>query len=74
MVTSARAEDRSYAMAFIDMRMPPGWDGVETVERLWAIDPELQVALCTAFSDYSLEEMGRAARARRPAAYPQKTL
>ncbi|CAM3840791.1 hypothetical protein [Polaromonas hydrogenivorans] len=29
-----------YAMAFVDMRMPPGWDGVETIERLWRIDPQ----------------------------------
>lgn len=42
-----------YAMAFIDMRMPPGWDGVETVERLWQADPHLQIVLCTAYSDYS---------------------
>ena len=45
--------DRPYAMAFIDMRMPPGWDGVETVERLWQADPALQIVLCTAYSDYS---------------------
>jgi diguanylate cyclase (GGDEF)-like protein/PAS domain S-box-containing protein len=42
-----------YAMAFIDMRMPPGWDGVETVEHLWSEDPRLQIVFCTAFSDYS---------------------
>jgi DNA-binding LytR/AlgR family response regulator len=39
------------------MRMPPGWDGVETIERLWQVDPQLQVALCTAYSDYSWETM-----------------
>jgi two-component system, NtrC family, sensor kinase len=43
---------RPYALAFIDMRMPPGWDGVETVERLWQVDPRLQIVFCTAFSDY----------------------
>ena len=42
-----------YAMAFIDMRMPPGWDGVETIEHLWLADPRLQIVFCTAFSDYS---------------------
>jgi diguanylate cyclase (GGDEF)-like protein/PAS domain S-box-containing protein len=42
-----------YSMAFIDMRMPPGWDGVETVEHLWLADPRLQIVFCTAFSDYS---------------------
>jgi diguanylate cyclase (GGDEF)-like protein/PAS domain S-box-containing protein len=49
--------DRPYAMAFIDMRMPPGWDGVETVEHLWAEDPRLQVVFCTAHSDYSWKEV-----------------
>jgi diguanylate cyclase (GGDEF)-like protein/PAS domain S-box-containing protein len=48
---------RQYAMAFVDMRMPPGLDGVETVERLWKEDPELQIVLCTAYSDYSWMEV-----------------
>src|SRR5690349_19879813 len=39
-----------YAMAFVDIRMPPGWDGVETVRRIWQVDPELQVVFCTAHS------------------------
>ncbi|UZE32032.1 EAL domain-containing protein [Pseudomonas asplenii] len=56
-VEQALIEGRPYAMAFIDMRMPPGWDGLETIERLWQVDPKLQVALCTAYSDYSLEDM-----------------
>jgi two-component system sensor histidine kinase/response regulator len=42
-----------YAVAFVDMRMPPGWDGVETIERLWRIDPQLQVVICTAYSDHA---------------------
>ena len=56
-VRAALNENRPYAMAFIDMRMPPGWDGVETVERLWAEDPRLQVVFCTAYSDYSWKEV-----------------
>ena len=44
-----------YAMVFIDMRMPPGWDGLHTIEQLWEVDPNLQIALCTAYSDYSFE-------------------
>lgn len=50
-------EGRPYALAFTDMRMPPGWDGLETIEKLWAVDPNLQIALCTAYSDYSWEAM-----------------
>ncbi|MBK5541894.1 EAL domain-containing protein [Pseudomonas sp. TH07] len=49
--------DQPYAMAFIDMRMPPGWDGLETISRLWQADPKLQIALCTAYSDYSWEDI-----------------
>lgn len=56
-VEQALLRGQPYAMAFIDMRMPPGWDGLQTLERLWQVDPKLQVALCTAYSDYSLEEM-----------------
>ncbi|MGB8166383.1 MAG: PAS domain S-box protein [Chthoniobacteraceae bacterium] len=54
---AARAEGRPYAAAFVDVRMPPGWDGVETIERLWEADAELQVVICTAYSDYSWNEM-----------------
>ncbi|WP_347901789.1 EAL domain-containing protein [Pseudomonas purpurea] len=56
-VEAALAKDLPYAMAFIDMRMPPGWDGLETIERLWQVDPKLQVALCTAYSDYSWDDI-----------------
>jgi diguanylate cyclase (GGDEF)-like protein len=52
LVQQALAEGRPYAMAFVDMRMPPGWDGLETIERLWAIDPDVQIVICSAHSDY----------------------
>jgi two-component system sensor histidine kinase/response regulator len=57
MVESAAKDARNYALAFVDMRMPPGWDGLETIERLWAADPNLQVVLCTAYSDHSWEDV-----------------
>ncbi len=57
MVRRAAAEGRPYAMTFVDMRMPPGIDGVETVERMWKADPSVQVVICTAYSDYSSEEL-----------------
>jgi signal transduction histidine kinase/AmiR/NasT family two-component response regulator len=53
----ATDQGRPYAMAFVDVRMPPGMDGVETAERLWQLCPELQVVICTAHSDYSWQEM-----------------
>jgi signal transduction histidine kinase len=48
---------RPYAMAFVDMRMPPGWDGVETIERLWRADPHVQIVICTAYSDHPWEDV-----------------
>jgi PAS domain S-box-containing protein len=57
MVKRALAENRPYAMAFVDVRMPPGWDGVETIARIWEVYPELQVVVCTAYADYSWGEM-----------------
>jgi signal transduction histidine kinase len=57
LVEQARDAGKPYAVAFVDMRMPPGWDGVETAERLWEVDPELQIVICTAYSDYSWEEL-----------------
>jgi PAS domain S-box-containing protein len=57
LVQKALAAGRPYAMAFVDVRMPPGWDGVETTQKIWELDPNLQVVLCTAYSDYSWEEM-----------------
>ncbi|MBF4210255.1 diguanylate cyclase [Pseudomonas donghuensis] len=56
-VEAALDAQAPYAMAFIDMRMPPGWDGLQTIARLWQVDPKLQVALCTAYSDYSWEDI-----------------
>jgi diguanylate cyclase (GGDEF)-like protein len=46
-----------YAMAFVDMRMPPGWDGLETIRRLWDEDPDVQVVICSAHTDYDWTEV-----------------
>jgi diguanylate cyclase (GGDEF)-like protein/PAS domain S-box-containing protein len=50
-------ENRPYAMAFVDMRMPPGWDGLETIKRIWIVDTQIQLVICTAYSDYSWNEV-----------------
>ena len=56
-VRQALHEGRPYAMAFVDIRMPPGWDGVETIKRIWQEYPELQVVICTAYSDYDWNDL-----------------
>jgi two-component system, sensor histidine kinase and response regulator len=59
LIEKSLLENRPYAVAFVDVRMPPGWDGVETTRKIWEKYPDLQVVLCTAHSDYSWEEMLR---------------
>ena len=57
LAAAARAAGRPFAVAFVDMRMPPGWDGLVTIRKLWEVDPELNVVICTAHSDYSWEQI-----------------
>ena len=57
MAHQALIEGRPYAMAFVDMRMPPGWDGLKTIERLWVTDPDVQVVVCSAHTDYDWTEV-----------------
>jgi two-component system, cell cycle sensor histidine kinase and response regulator CckA len=57
LVRKALDTERPYALAFVDVRMPPGWDGVETISRIWQVYPELQVVICTAYSDYSWDDI-----------------
>jgi signal transduction histidine kinase len=56
-VKTAVSYNKPYALAFIDGRMPPGWDGVETIANVWQTYPDLQIVICTAYSDYSWEEI-----------------
>ncbi|HEX8822669.1 MAG TPA: ATP-binding protein [Archangium sp.] len=58
-VKAAVEEGRPYAVIFMDIRMPPGIDGVEATLRLWREDADVQVVLCSAYSDYSWDELSR---------------
>jgi two-component system sensor histidine kinase/response regulator len=48
-----------FSLAFVDMRMPPGWNGIETIKHIREIDTDIQAVICTAYSDYSWEEIVR---------------
>jgi len=56
-IKQALSENRPYELTFVDMRMPPGWDGLETIEHIWKTDPDIQVVICTAYSDHSWEDI-----------------
>jgi signal transduction histidine kinase len=57
LVQQAVAAQQPYAVAFVDIRMPPGWDGLETLARLWEVDPRIEAVLCSAYADYSWEQI-----------------
>jgi CheY-like chemotaxis protein len=48
---------RPYALTFVDMRMPPGWDGIETLEKIWAVQPDIEAVICSAYSEYSWQDV-----------------
>ncbi|MHB8808605.1 MAG: response regulator [Desulfobulbaceae bacterium] len=60
MASTALATGKPFALAFVDIRMPPGWDGMETAARLQQIDPDLEIVIVTAYSDRSCDEIVRA--------------
>lgn len=59
-IKKALEDDRPFALAFVDIRMPPGIDGIETIKRIWECDPSIQIVICTAYSDYTWKETVKA--------------
>lgn len=59
LVKKAVSDRLPYALAFVDIRMPPGWDGVETIKQIWEVDSMIQIVICTAHSDYTWQSLSR---------------
>lgn len=55
-IAEAASSNRPFSIAFVDVRMPPGLDGIETIKRIYPIDPHIQIVICSAFSDYTWEQ------------------
>lgn len=56
-VQLAHDDGSPYALVFMDVRMPPGWDGIETIARIWEKHPATEMVICTAYSDYAWEDI-----------------
>ncbi|MEW6429222.1 MAG: response regulator, partial [Thermodesulfobacteriota bacterium] len=54
---AALEEGKPYAAVFVDMRMPPGWDGIRTIQAIHKLDPFAQIIVVTAYSDASVSEI-----------------
>ena len=48
-----------FAVAFVDIRMPPGMDGVEAVRRIRRVDRDLELVIMTAYTDRRLSDIVR---------------
>ncbi len=57
MVRKAARDGSPYALCFMDVRMPPGWDGIQTIAQIWKEFPYTEMVICTAYSDYSWDEI-----------------
>jgi signal transduction histidine kinase/DNA-binding response OmpR family regulator len=56
-VDEALQQHNPYAVIYLDMRMPSGWDGLTTAKKIRAIDPEVSIIFITAYSDRSLDDI-----------------
>jgi len=57
MVHTAQEEGKPYSLVFMDVRMPPGMDGIEAIQKIWASHPYTEMVICTAYSDYSWDQI-----------------
>ena len=73
-VQQALTNDRPFAVAFLDVRMPPGPDGVRTAEQIRKIDPNLQIVMMTGYSDFDISEIAKRVPPEDKLLYVQKPI
>ena len=56
-IQEGKESNRPIAVAYIDIRMPPGIDGIETIRRVRKIDRDIEIVIMTAYTDKSLPEI-----------------
>jgi len=56
-VLEKRALCELYAVAFIDIRMPPGWDGIKTAQKIREIDRDIEIVIVTAYADVTRSQI-----------------
>jgi diguanylate cyclase len=71
-VRDALVADDPFAVVFLDMRMPPGPDGVWAAARIRELDPAVEIVLCTAYSDVDPREIGGMVPPEEKLSYLQK--
>lgn len=57
MVRTAVSTGAPFFAIFVDMRMPPGWDGLRTIQEIRQIETEATIVICTAYTDHSWDNI-----------------
>lgn len=57
MVKKANERDEPYALMFLDMRMPPGWDGLKTAKAIRDVDRNIEIVIMTAYADHDQRQI-----------------
>lgn len=57
LITESVRTGDPFHVAFIDVRMPPGWDGIKTAREIRAVDPYIEIVIVTAYSDRNHSEI-----------------
>ncbi len=71
-VKAAKESNRPFAVAYIDIMMPPGIDGIETIRRIREFEPDLEIVIMTAYTDKLMPEIIRNMELRHKLLYVRK--
>ena len=71
-VKRALEANKPYSVMFLDMRMPPGWDGLETAKRIREVDKLLEIVIMTAYADHDQETVAKSVGAPDKLLYIKK--
>ncbi|MHB8478260.1 MAG: putative bifunctional diguanylate cyclase/phosphodiesterase, partial [Steroidobacteraceae bacterium] len=71
-VRDALGAEQPFAVAFLDMRMPPGPDGIWAAARIRELDPAVEIVMCTAYSDVDPRDFGAMVPPEEKLSYLQK--
>ena len=56
---AAREQGEPFDVVILDVRMPPGIDGVEAGSQIRQLDPDVEIVFVTGYSDIAFEELQR---------------
>lgn len=57
MFMDSEAANQPFALIFMDLQMPPGWNGIKTINKIWQYADHPHMVMCHTFSDLTREEI-----------------